>query len=162
MKKLLVVLLAVAMLVATAGCMDIGGLISGLEQGTPAGVTNTKNPALIGTWKLDTTAENSGEESGENSLDIEFGLGIEFTKDGKLRYGFTEDVFESLQSGVDMEEAINGMEFLVTIYYEVKSDTELDITISAIMGLAKETQTVEYSLKGDTLVFEGATYTRVK
>ena len=32
----------------------------------------------------------------------------------------------------------------------------------AKLGLAKESATVSYSLDGDTLVFDGATFTRVK
>ena len=38
----------------------------------------------------------------------------------------------------------------------------MEVTMKALMGLAKEKVTVTYSLDGDTLVFDGATYTRVK
>ena len=34
--------------------------------------------------------------------------------------------------------------------------------MSAFMGMAKESNDVEYTLDGDTLVFDGATYTRIK
>ena len=51
---------------------------------------------------------------------------------------------------------------LMKIEYEIKSDTEMVITVSAMFGLAKESDTVTYELNGDTLVFDGATYTRVK
>ena len=54
------------------------------------------------------------------------------------------------------------MNALYTIKYKVKSDTEIEVTISAMLGLAKESTTVEYSLDADTLVFDGATYIRVK
>lgn len=51
---------------------------------------------------------------------------------------------------------------LMSIEYDVKSDTEMEITVSAMFGLAKEKTTIPYSLEGDTLTFDGATYTRVK
>ncbi len=134
MKKLLAILLGVIMLFSLAAC---------------GGGVNKK--AIVGTWKVvDTETET------------EYGLGIEFTKDGKLRYGLTEDVFESLADGEDAEDAMAGLDMLMTIEYKIKSDTEMEITAKALFGLAKETDTVEYSLDGDTLVFDGATYTRAK
>ena len=57
---------------------------------------------------------------------------------------------------------MKGLEMLMKIKYKIKSDTEMEITVSAMLGLAKESTTVAYSLDGDTLVFDGATYTRVK
>ena len=50
----------------------------------------------------------------------------------------------------------------MSIDYKIKSDTEMEVTVSAFMGLAKETTTVSYTLDGDSLTFDGATYTRVK
>ena len=50
----------------------------------------------------------------------------------------------------------------MSIKYEIKSDTEMEITMSALMGLKKEKVTVTYKLDGDTLEFDGATYSRVK
>ncbi len=134
MKKLLALLLATMMLFSLAAC---GG--------------NANQKAIVGTWKaVDTETET------------EYGLGIEFTKDGKLRYGLTEDVFDSLANGEDAEDAMAGLDMLMSIKYKIKSDTEMEITASALFGLAKETDTVAYSLDGDTLVFDGATYTRAK
>ncbi len=134
MKKTLAILLSVIMLFTLTAC---------------GGSVNKK--AIIGTWKVvDTETET------------EYGLGIEFTKDGKLRYGLTEDVFESLADGEDAEDVMAGLDMLMTIKYKIKSDTEMKITASALFGLAKESDTVEYSLDGDTLVFDGATYTRAK
>ena len=114
------------------------------------------------------TAASENNETGDAGeaeaalSDIDFGMGIEFTEDGKLRYGFDLESLESIAVGADMNDVLGGMEMLITIYYEVKSDTELTLTVSALMGMKKESQTVEYSLDGDTLVFDGATYTRVK
>ena len=171
MKKLLAILLAAMMVFALTGC-GMENLLSGLGGESPEGVKNTKNPALIGTWKLvveeesptDEGADATGEtDEAEAALsDIDFGMGIEFTEDGKLRYGFDLESLGSIAGGADMNDVLGGMEMLITIYYEVKSDTELTLTVSALMGMKKESQTVEYSLDGDTLVFDGATYTRVK
>ncbi len=134
MKKVLAILLGTVMLFSLVAC---------------AGSANEK--AIIGTWKVvDTETET------------EYGLGIEFTKDGKLRYGLTEDVFDSLADGEDAEDAMAGLDMLMTIEYKIKSDTEMEITAKALFGLAKEADTVAYSLNGDTLVFDGATYTRAK
>ena len=134
MKKVLSFVLAITMIVAMTAC---------------GGSANEK--AIVGTWKLlDTETET------------EYGLGIEFTKDGKLRYGLTEDILTGLAEGEDVSDAINALEMLMSIKYKVKSDTEMEITVSALFGLSKETETVAYSLDGDTLVFDGATYTRAK
>ena len=50
----------------------------------------------------------------------------------------------------------------MSIEYKIKSDTEMEVTVSALFGLQKESTTVTYSLDGDTLEFDGAVYTRVK
>ena len=96
----------------------------------------------------------------------EYGVGIEFTKDGKMRYGLTEDSLEGLTGGEatseDWADAMEGLEALMSIEYKIKSDTEMEITMSAFLGLAKETATVTYKLDGDTPTFDGATYSRVK
>jgi len=134
MKKLLAIVLVVLMLVSLTAC---------------GGGKNEK--AIVGTWKLvDTETET------------EYGLGMEFTKDGKLRYGLTEDVLGSLTGDEDVDEALEGLDMLMSIEYKIKSDTEMEITVSAMFGLAKEKTTVSYSLDGDTLVFDGVTYARVK
>ena len=54
------------------------------------------------------------------------------------------------------------LDMLITIKYKIKSDTEMEVTVSAMFGLAKETTTVSYKLDGDTLSFDGADYQRVK
>ena len=133
MKKIFAMVLVLVMVFALASC---------------GGSKNEKN--IVGVWKLvDTETET------------EYGLGIEFTKDGKLRYGLTEEVFEAIGGG-DAEDVMDGLDLLMSIEYEIKSDTEMEITMKALMGLAKEKVTVTYSLDGDTLVFDGVTYTRVK
>lgn len=110
---------------------------------------------IIGTWQI------VDEETA-----TEYGLGLEFTKDGKLRYGLTEDVLAGLTDGEadaeDWEDAMKGLDMLMSIEYKVLSDTEIEVTISALLGLAKEKTTVPYTLEGDKLTFDGATYTRVK
>ena len=131
MKKLLAILLAGLMLLSLASC---GG--------------NPNKKAIVGTWKLvDTETET------------EYGLGIQFTDDGKVRYGLTEDMFGDDE---DIDEALAGLDMLMTIEYEIKSDTEMELTAKALFGLASESDTVEYKLDGDTLIFDGVTYTRNK
>ncbi len=133
MKKLIAILVCLLMVSTLISC------------------SNAAEQALIGTWKLvDTETET------------DYGLGIEFTKDGKIRYGLTEEVFEALADGEDAEDAMAGLDMLMSIEYKVKSETEMEITAKALFGLAKESEIAKYSLKGDTLIFDGATYTRVK
>ncbi len=133
MKKIFAMVLVLVMVFALASC---------------GGNKNEKN--IVGVWKLvDTETET------------EYGLGIEFTKDGKLRYGLTEEVFEAIGGG-DAEDVMDGLDLLMSIEYEIKSDTEMEITMKAFLGLAKETTDVSYALNGDTLTFDGAEYTRVK
>ena len=134
MKKLLAILLAAMMLLSLTACGK-----------------NSNERAIVGTWQLVDT-----------ELETEYGLGIEFEKDGTLRYGFTEDVLAGITDGEVSDEALEGLDMLMKIEYEIKSDTEMEITVSAMFGLAKESDTVTYELNGDTLVFDGATYTRVK
>ncbi|MBO5127507.1 MAG: hypothetical protein J6D10_08055 [Clostridia bacterium] len=133
MKKIFAMVLVLVMVFALASC---------------GGSKNEKN--IVGVWKLvDTETET------------EYGLGIEFTKDGKLRYGLTEEVFEAIGGG-DAEDVMDGLDLLMSIEYEIKSDTEMEITMKAFLGLAKEKTDVSYALNGDTLTFDGAEYTRVK
>ena len=133
MKKIFAMVLVLVMVFALASC---------------GGSKNEKN--IVGVWKLvDTETET------------EYGLGSEFTKDGKLRYGLTEEVFEAIGGG-DAEDVMDGLDLLMSIEYEIKSDTEMEITMKAFLGLAKETTDVSYALNGDTLTFDGAEYTRVK
>ncbi len=130
MKKIIALTLTLIMLLVLTSC---------------GGSKNEK--AIIGTWKLvDTETET------------EYGLGIQFTDDGKVRYGLTEDMFDD----GDIDEALAGLDMLMTIEYEIKSDTEMELTASALFGLAKESDTVEYKLNGDTLIFDGVEYTRDK
>ena len=131
MKRLLTLLLAAMMLLSLTAC---------------GGSENEKN--IIGTWELV-----------DKETETEYGLGIEFTKDGEMRYGLTEDVLTSLTGDEDVDAALD---MLMSIKYEITSDTEMEITISAMFGLAKESTAVTYELNGDSLTFDGVTYQRVK
>ena len=135
-KKFLAVILTVVMILALTAC---------------GGGGNKKD--IVGTWHI------MDEETA-----TEYGLGIEFEKDGTLRYGLTEELLTGLSDadGEDVEDALAGLDMLMSMEYEIKSDTEMEITMKAFLGLAKESATVEYKLDGDTLIFDGATYTRVK
>ena len=131
MKKIFAMVLVLVMVFALASC---------------GGSKNEKN--IVGVWKLvDTETET------------EYGLGIEFTKDGKLRYGLTEEVFEAIGGG-DAEDVMDGLDLLMSIEYEIKSDTEMEITMKAFLGLAKEKTDISYALNGDTLTFDGGTYSQ--
>ena len=138
MKKFLAFLLAAMMLLSLTAC---------------GGGSNKKN--IVGMWQIVDTETQT-----------EYGMGIEFTKDGKLRYGLTEDVLLGLTDGEadsdDWADAMEGLELLMDIEYKIKSDTEMEVTISAFMGLGKESTIIPYELKGDTLIFDGGTYSRVK
>ena len=132
MKKFLAILLCLGMILAFTAC---GG--------------NKKD--IVGVWKLvDTEAET------------EYGLGIEFTKKGELRYGLTEDVISEIEEGEAIDDLLSGLEALMKIEYKIKSDTEMEITFSALFGLTKEKHVIPYTLDGDTLTFDGAVYTRAK
>lgn len=129
MKKILALFLAAMMLLSLSAC----------------GGGNKKD--IVGTWHIV-----------DETTQTEYGLGIQFEKDGTLRYGLTEEMF-----GEDVtEEDLAALDILMKMEYKIKSDTEMEVTMKALMGLAKEKVTVTYSLDGDTLVFDGVTYTRVK
>ena len=136
MKKFVALLLALLMVLSLASC---GG--------------NKKD--IVGTWQIV-----------DEATATEYGLGIEFTKDGKLRYGLTEDLLLELAGedtdAKEVEEVMEGLDFLMTIEYKVKSDTVMELTAKALMGLVKEKTEVEYKLDGDKLTFDGAAYSRVK
>ena len=137
MKKLLALTLVLALFLSLTAC----------------GGANKKD--IVGTWHIV-----------DEDTATEYGIGIEFTKDGKLRYGLTEEMFRNLadedMSDSEWDDAMEGLDMLMSIEYDVKSDTEMEITVSAMFGLAKEKTTIPYSLEDDTLTFDGATYTRVK
>lgn len=118
---------------------------------TACGGGNKKD--IVGAWHIV-----------DETTQTEYGLGIEFEKDGTLRYGLTEELLTGLSDAdeEDVEDAMEGLDMLMSMEYEIKSDTEMEVTMSALFGLAKESATVQYELDGDTLVFDGATYTRVK
>lgn len=128
MKRLLAILLAAVLLLSLTAC---GG--------------NKKD--IVGTWELV-----------DKETQTEYGLGLEFTKDGKLHYGLTEDDLTTLTGDEDVDKALS---YLMSIEYKIKSDTEMEITMKALFGLAKEKTVIPYSLDGDTLVFDGNTYARV-
>ncbi len=137
MKKLLSVMLVLVLVLSLASC---------------GGHPNQKG--IVGVWHVV-----------DEDLETDYGLGIEFTKDGKVRYGLTEDVFTALADGdkEDAEAALKALDFLASMEYKVKSDTEIDITVKALMGLGgKETETITYALDGDILTFDNAKFTRVK
>ena len=133
---------------------------------------------IIGTWKVKSLLTYvpeigmksiSAEEaiaSPDEEMNQMAAMALKFTEDGKMRYGLTQDVISGLTGGEatkeDMADAMKGLEALMSIKYKVKSDTEMEITMSALMGLKKEKVTVTYKLDGDTLEFDGATYSRVK
>ena len=118
---------------------------------TACGGGNKKN--IVGTWHIV-----------DEATQTEYGLGIEFEKDGTLRYGLTEELLTGLSDAdeEEVEDAMAGLDMLMSMEYEIKSDTEMEVTMKAFLGLAKESATVQYKLDGDTLIFDGATYTRVK
>ena len=128
MKRLLAILLAAVLLLSLTAC---GG--------------NKKD--IVGTWELV-----------DKETQTEYGLGLEFTKDGKLHYGLTEDDLTTLTGDEDVDKALS---YLMSIEYKIKSDTEMETTMKALFGLAKEKTVIPYSLDGDTLVFDGNTYARV-
>lgn len=128
MKRLLAILLAAVLLLSLTACSG-----------------NKKN--IVGTWELV-----------DKETQTEYGLGLEFTKDGKLHYGLTEDDLTTLTGDEDVDKALS---YLMSIEYKIKSDTEMEITMKALFGLAKEKTVIPYSLDGDTLVFDGNTYARV-
>lgn len=118
---------------------------------TACGGGNKKD--IIGTWQIV-----------DEETSTEYGFGIEFTKDGKLRYGLTQDMIQALSDSddKDAQEALEGLDMLMSIDYEIKSDTEMEVTVSALFGLAKESTMIPYQLDGDILDFDGATYKRVE
>ena len=118
-----------------------------LSMAACGGSNNEKN--IIGTWALV-----------DKETETEYGLGIEFTKDGEMRYGLTEDVLDSLTGDEDVDAALD---MLMTIKYKIKSDTEMEVTAKALLGLGgKESETITYSLDGDNLTFDGVAFTRAK
>ncbi len=137
MKKLLSVVLVLTLVFALAAC---------------GGNPNEKN--IVGVWHVV-----------DEETERDYGLGIEFTKDGKVRYGLTEDVFTALADGDEKaaDDALKAMDFIASMEYKVRSDTEMEITVKALLGLGgKESETITYSLDGDKLTFDGAEFTRAK
>ncbi len=136
MKKLLSVMLVLTLVFSLAAC------------GNP----NEKN--IVGVWHVV-----------DEETETDYGLGIEFTKDGKVRYGLTEDVFTALADGDEKaaDDALKALDFLVSMEYKIKSDTEMEITVKALLGLGgKEAETITYALDGDNLTFDGVAFTRAK
>ena len=136
MKKFLIIVFAVITVFSLSAC-------------------NPNQQALIGTWQIADEADAT-----------DYGLGIEFTNDGKLRYGLTTDILSGLSgdeaSEAEVQDALAGLDMLMTMEYNVVSDTEMEIKMKGFFGLAEETVKVPYSLNGDTLNFDGAVYNRVK
>ncbi len=109
------------------------------------------NNAIVGKWAL---ADGDGGD---------YGAGIEFTKDGKLQMNLNFGDGEALGvSSAEWEEAMDALSMLAEIKYKVKNDSMIELEAGAFMGLGgTEKMEVEYSLNGDTLVFDGSTYKRV-
>jgi hypothetical protein len=108
---------------------------------------------IVGFWEI--TDENSAAA---------YGLGLEFRKDGTMYIGLSKENLAEFtdMSEKEIEQALEGLGYLYKITYDIKSDTSMEITVSAMMGLAKEKTEVAYSLDGDTLVLDGVTYKRVE
>ncbi len=137
MKKLLSVMLVLTLVFSLAAC---------------GGNPNEKN--IVGVWHVV-----------DEETETDYGLGIEFTKDGKVRYGLTEDVFTALADGDEKaaNDALKAMDFIASMEYKVMSDTEMEITVKALLGLGgKESETITYSLDGDNLTFDDVKFTRAK
>ncbi len=137
MKKLLSVMLVLTLVFSLAAC---------------GGNPNEKN--IVGVWHVV-----------DEETETDYGLGIEFTKDGKVRYGLTEDIFTALADGDEKaaNDALKAMHFIASMEYKIKSDTEMEITVKALLGLGgKESETVTYSLDGDNLTFDDVKFTRAK
>lgn len=131
-KRVMLIVLAVLLVLTIAACGQKG---------------------IEGRWKL------VGGEGGEFS-DFEE-IGADFIIE--LKGGTMKWEFDLSNSGMTDEEkqyaeAMLGMFTMATMTYKVVSDTELEMTIS-MMG-ETETDTVEYSLNGDTLIIEGTTFKR--
>ena len=61
------------------------------------------------------------------------------------------------------EDAMKALDVLVKMEYKIKSDTEMEVTAKAFLGLGgKESETITYSLDGDNLTFDGVAFTRAK
>lgn len=68
-----------------------------------------------------------------------------------------------LEDSDEYADVMKGLGAIMSMKYKIKSDSVIEVTMSALMGLGgKETIEVSYSLNGDTLVFDGATYKRLK
>ncbi len=137
MKKLLSVMLVLTLVFALAAC---------------GGHPNEKG--IVGVWHVV-----------DEETETDYGLGIEFTKDGKVRYGLAEDVFTALADGDEKaaNDALKAMDFIASMEYKVRSDTEMEITVKALLGLGgKESETITYALDGDNLTFDDVKFTRAK
>ncbi len=111
-----------------------------------------KQKALVGAWKL------SDGDGGD------YGLALVFHKDGTMSFGGEELLGALAEAGgedLNEDELAAAMDMLtgfMEIKYKVKSDTVMEVTVSALGGLAKETTQVEYVLDGNTLTFDGSVY----
>lgn len=100
---------------------------------------------VVGTWEV-----ADGESGGT------YGFGLQFNKDGTMFYA------AGGEEGQDLAEAFEAMKALYKIKYEIIDDTSMELTQSAFLGLVKDDPIpVQYSLNGNTLIFDGATYYRV-
>ncbi len=98
--------------------------------------------ALAGTWEI--TDGDGGK----------YGIGIKFDKKGKFYYAAAADA----GTQKELQETFEAMSMLYDLTYDIKSDTEMDVTLKLFGGFGgKETVTVQYRLDGDTLFLDGST-----
>ncbi len=111
---------------------------------------------IEGKWKL---VGSGGDTFGDFS---DMGMeGAEFflvLKGGKMTFEFNLDKVDMTDEERQTAEAMMGMLNMATITYEVKSETEMEMSYS-FMG-ESDTQTVEYTLNGDTLEIDGTAFQR--
>lgn len=111
-----------------------------------AGCGGSANKGIEGKWKF------AGGES-EMAEDMAHYINL---SGGKLTFEFDKTgLSEEEKANIELMESLMGM---MEIKYEVVSDTELKLTMSAF-GESQE-ETMEYKLDGDKLTFAGAEYTR--
>ncbi len=135
MRKLLLILLFLMTATGMAGCAD--------------NKENQKN--IVGIWQLS-----------EEEPVSEYGVGIEFAEDGSLYYGLTANMIENLAAGQPLEVVHSGVKSISTMEYKIKNENELDVVVHILHGIKKQKETINYSLTGDTLIYDGLTYQRLK
>ena len=109
---------------------------------------------IVGVWSI-TDPEQADQH----------GSGLEFTRDGSLRFGWTRGAVSRL-IGHELSESaakvyIRGLDEHLTLDYTVLNESELRVdlvTSSVIAG----SDIIPYTLAEDRLIFNGIEYTRSK